>query len=114
MRLFSTLSIFWLVGLSALHSQSLQAFTPRGNQVSMGRAIYYVSYDIEYGYTFDLAESDSRIFPAIAETELPKFDQFFSNENMARVAGKRIFCNCKIVTYRDGSTRVVAADLYAR
>lgn len=80
----------------------------------MGRAVYNVYYDIEYGYTFDLAESDSRIFPDIAETELPKFDQFFSNENMAGVAGKRIFCNCKIVTYRDGSKRVVAADLYAR
>ena len=71
----------------------------------MARAIYYVSYDIEYGYTFDLAESDSRIFPSIAETELPKFDQFLAVRIWQGLPVKEYFAIVKplhIVTDRRG------------
>lgn len=101
-----------MVSLPACIHQSPQAVTPRSDQIAKGRTVYQVSYDLEYGYTFDLA--GRRSFPTIAETELPKFTTFFDNANLARLVGKQLFCHFEIVTSRDGSERVVAADLYAR
>jgi hypothetical protein len=77
------------------------------------RSTYKVSWDLEYGYVFDRA--DDRFFPEIAESELSKFDYFFSDAHMATVVGKRIYCDCEISATPDGSKRrVERATLYAR
>ena len=65
------------------------------------RSTYKVSWD--------------RFFPEIAESELPKFNNFFSNANLEANLGKRIYCDCEISVAPDGSRRrVERATLYAR
>lgn len=82
-------------------------------QPTIERATYDVSWDLEYGYVFDRA--GDRFFPEIAESELPKFEKFFSNANLASIVGKRSYCDCKIAVGADGfKRRVQQATLYAR
>jgi hypothetical protein len=73
---------------------------------------YLVRYENHWGYT--LERERVRLWPQIAVSERQKFDAFFSNENLAKLVSKRIYCVCKIAKAPDGITlRVIKATLYA-
>lgn len=80
---------------------------------------FMVSYERHYGYSLnrehDLQESITPVF--IDRDIKEKFDNFFSQENLARNVGKRIYCECtgdSLDRYGSVFYRIREARLYAR
>ena len=55
-----------------------------------------VIYTVDYGYAVAPEHDPTALMPvAFADRELARqFDDFFSSENMSKIVGKRVLCDC--------------------
>jgi hypothetical protein len=80
---------------------------------------FMVSYEMHYGYSL-IREGDlqASIIPILIDEEvIRKFDEFFSEENLSRNVGRRIYCKCvgeSLERYGGVFYRIRDASLFAK
>lgn len=81
--------------------------------------VFMTSYEMHYGYSLNKEdESQESIIPIFTDASVEeKFDQFFSQENLAKNAGKKIYCECvgdSLERYGTVFYRIRKARLFAK